>query len=374
MNQPADLGRSRWLSSFEPFRVIGLSCFLALCVPIGALEVAEAQTPRIGALRAESSVQLEIARERVDLECEEHGERDLNCRVRLEWILHNGGAEIVQPRLRMSWDGEPQGVVVKADDAVLANEIPRLRPIALVVAPGEDVVLSIEATQPLRDYLGSGGHRDAVDAIDGLFARHPLLAMRWELRKLGLVWTRASALSFTRVGPTVFEFALPTDWQTRFDSDAPIRRTGTEAVYEPSDERVAQISFGLELSKGIHTDLVRHGGPHLALGGTFDQGFRGRIGYDMGLGEWMILSLSGDTDFAHQGVIAPLVEVASNSLGPLPSAALGVGAPIQVAPYVLGGIRVEVSLTFIVIGVVATLDYWPQESRAQLSILGRLSL
>jgi hypothetical protein len=131
---------------------------------------------------------------------------------------------------------------------------------------------------------------------------------------------------------------------------------------------------GIELTRGIHTDLLRHGGPFIALGGTFDRGFRGRVGYELGIGELVLLEVALDSDFQQQVVIAPLIEIASYSLLLLPSLSLGAGVPIQVAPDVRAGVRFEASATFYSLAFVASIDVWPVDGSWQLSLLGRAGL
>lgn len=119
---------------------------------------------------------------------------------------------------------------------------------------------------------------------------------------------------------------------------------------------------------------VFNGGPFVAVGASFERGFRLRVGYDVGFfNPYLLASLSAETGFDDL-VIAALFEVASPQVAYLlPTLSLGVGLPIRVTPVAEVGFRVELSLGLIV-AFVATFDHYPGDNRTEVALFGRVSL
>ncbi len=126
---------------------------------------------------------------------------------------------------------------------------------------------------------------------------------------------------------------------------------------------------------------VRHGGPFVGLGGTFDRGFRGRLGYELGFGELVVLSVAVDSDFIDWVVVGALLELATPSFVFPPSLSAGVGFAYRMAvsnaldlPRTSAGLRLEVGAVFAVVGITASFDYFPDDAAFTSSLLGRLSI
>ena len=126
--------------------------------------------------------------------------------------------------------------------------------------------------------------------------------------------------------------------------------------------------------------LVNPGGVQLALGSSLgaEARFRARLGYQLGTGPWLLHSLSLETDFRDQLVVTPLIQGASPQLLLIPSAGLGLGVPLRVAPTFRPGARVLVDLHFFLLGVVFTWDYFPAYGKdpalSQLTLMGQVAL
>ena len=346
---------------------------------VGTVASAAAQGNRPGSLRAAAATVVAVESERIDLVCMPgEDENALLCELRVVWTLHNPTEAAASAAIVFNWPFDaPLTVRVGGGDV---GEPPLVRPLSVLVAAGQSSEVELSATVRLTTpYLGTGSAIPTpLSQHDALSARHPLLSTPWEIAARGMAWVRPDDLRFASVGPTHVHVVLPPGW-TAVDALHEASEDGQRVFVHQTPERNAPRVLGLHFSRGSRGEIVRHGGPFLGLGGTVDQGIRFRVGYEIGWGEFVLTSISLDTDFQHQVVITPLVEIASWSMIILPSMAIGVGVPIQAARGLMAprsdvGIRFEASATLYAIGVVADLDVWPADAGWQLSVLGRLGL
>ncbi|AKF10253.1 hypothetical protein DB32_007402 [Sandaracinus amylolyticus] len=337
--------------------------------------VAEAQYDRTGSLRAANTTQVAVAREEVELDCTAGAPDELECALHVTWTLENTSETAQTPQIVFSWPHEAEARLT-VEGAEIA-ELPTIRPLTVVVAPGSTTTVELRATLTLDwNYVaGESGVQGPLESLDALYARHPLLATPWVRVRRGFVWVRPDDLRFASIGPTHVRVRVPEGWHPGAD----LRATDEARVltYESPRENAPR-RIGMELTRGSRGDFFRHGGPFLALGGTIDAGVRGRVGYEIGLGEFVLVSVAVDTDFEEQAIVTPQVELASWGMVLIPSLSLGVGVPVRVTstedhPSTVG-IRIESSATFFAAAFVATLDVWPGEGDFALSILGRVGL
>lgn len=106
-----------------------------------------------------------------------------------------------------------------------------------------------------------------------------------------------------------------------------------------------------------------HGGPFFGAGAAFSFGavsgtsFRARLGYEIAAPEFLFISLALETDFVRYHTVVPVVHVASEGLLTfIPSASLGVGVPIDLAPSARAGVRLQVTVHWPFFGVVFAAD------------------
>lgn len=340
----------------------------------------------MGHLDAGGTTDLDIAREEVTLDCAADGERELICSIVARWEIVNDADLARTPDLGLGWIGEPTDLEVRIADAVLATELPRHRRLRIIVPAHERVVLEVRGRQRLFPYAGTGPGWDIpppLDPHDALAARHPLLAARWEIVRRGFPWRRASPIHFGGVGPTTIRIRIrgAEEWQPSVHADHPATESIEDGArvftWSPAEgDRAVARAIGVELSRGIHTETLRHGGPFLALGATVGGEFRGRLGYEIGLGEWVLVSVAADTDFVREAVVAPLLEIASYSMLVAPSVSIGAGVPIRLAPYTRVGLRIEASATFFAVAFVASLDVYPDDVQYPWAVhlFGRVGL
>jgi hypothetical protein len=335
--------------------------------------LARAESIRIGSLRATSSSGTELVSERLLLECSENTPNQLECSLRVQWELRHSSSEARTANILFTWPHDLDAELVLAGTSL--DELPRLRPLAIVVPPQTSVILELRATLLLeRDFAGALGG-GLLTELDPLAARHPILGESWQSASRGFVWIRPDDLRFASVGPTSIEVRVPDGWF----GGADLKSSADARVFTySSSEGSAHRDVTLQLSRGSRHGFIRHGGPFLAFGGTIDEGIRARLGYTVAFGEFVLASLAVDSDFERQVIITPQVEIASWSMVLIPSLSLGLGVPIRVTEHEMYartvGLRVEASATFLALGFVATLDIWPATESYQITLLGRIGL
>ncbi|MDQ3030852.1 MAG: hypothetical protein M3Y87_00410 [Myxococcota bacterium] len=340
---------------------------------------ARADYDRTGSLRAASTTRVELAREHVALACDPvAGTPDeLDCALHVRWELRNSTEEALTANILLTWPHETAAQLTVAGAAIA--ELPTLRPVTVIVAPGASTNVELRATLRLAwNFVGGNGIPGPLESLDALHARHPLLSQGWQTVRRGFVWVRPDDLRFASVGRTTARVRLPDGWYGGGDLRDSGEREGGARIYTyESPEETPGRYVALELSRG-NRDFLRHGGPFLALGGTIDAGFRGRLGYEIGIEEFVLVSIAIESDFDRQVIVTPQVEVASWGMVLIPSLSLGVGVPIRVTNDVLypstAGLRIEASATFFAVAFVATLDVWPNDGTYQLTLLGRIGL
>lgn len=130
--------------------------------------------------------------------------------------------------------------------------------------------------------------------------------------------------------------------------------------------------FGFEAEAPPFTN----GGPLLGLGGG--SGFLVRFGYDVARKPWFLCQLAVDTNLRDRVVVAPALVLAAPALLFLPSVGAGFGLPVQLAPEVRVGARLQLDLMLYAVGFVASVDLFPasgaQAGKAQVALLGQLGL
>ncbi len=336
----------------------------------------------MGALRASARSDAAVAAERITLDCTSTGAPDaLSCALRVEWALTNATDDATTAALVFSWPDDSTPTVSVAD--AILPEAPTLRPVQVLVPPHGTVTVALEATLELdTPYLGvESGIPNPLTAVDPLHARHPLLSSAWESAVRGFAWTRPDDLRFASVGPTTVRARVPSTWHEggalRAAESTPGHR---QLTYDPP-AREPPGRIGIAFGRGERGELLRQGGPFVALGASlnvgrpsFEEGFRARAGYTFGLHEFVLVSLSAESDFRSQVLVTPTVELASWGMIVVPSLSLGVGLPIQLAPTPRPGVRFEASATLYSVGFVASLDLWPDDGTTQLMLLGRIGL
>ncbi len=142
-------------------------------------------------------------------------------------------------------------------------------------------------------------------------------------------------------------------------------------------EEVDELNLELRLPPRI----FYNGGILAGIGGNLDDsgGLRARFGYEIAAPEWLLFSLSVDTNFKDDVVLTPTFEAATPSLLFLPSLGLGVGMPVRLVEERRVGVRVQLSVHWPVLGWVTSFDIFPGQGfseprRFQVSMLAQIGL
>jgi len=326
--------------------------------PIPETDILDAQA-RFGALRASPAVSdVRVERESVSMRCEREVESFLSCEMVATWTLVSRGERTFQLYASAPGFGE---VLLSSGDA--SSDAPQLHALDMHVTQG----MSVEVT--LRGVV----HLRATDINkDALRARHILLQSSLNGRHGTITFTRAVSRTFEHVPENIQVVSqIPAEHSLEV-LDIAADSTGAITLTPRELGARANLPFRVEESGGF--EIIRHGGPFIGIGGTFDQGFRGRIGYEIGFGEFVILAAHADADFERTVTLGAVLEFATPSYVIPPSFSVGAGFAYRLEPQVSAGLRLEVGAVFEVLGIVGSFDYFPDDGAFTSSLLGRLSI
>lgn len=121
--------------------------------------------------------------------------------------------------------------------------------------------------------------------------------------------------------------------------------------------------------------FVRHGGPVLGLGANTD-GLLFRLGYELGIGEWLFVQAGVETDFRTRSVTVVTLEAALPSpLYLVPSLSAGAGVAVRGGDRRAAALRLMVGASMMMgAGVNAIVDLYPRSKAVEIRLMGRLSL
>jgi hypothetical protein len=231
---------------------------------------------------------------------------------------------------------------------------------AFEVAPRQTRSIELRAVRHLRAEGGS------AFLIDALSARHVAVARprRSAALELRLVIPEAS-----HDGSAVaVSIDAPEGWSTYAEAGA-TRVDGPGAITVPPAEIVR-----VQLRHDEPEWSLRNGGPVLGLGGTLDGRFLLHIGYELGLGDFLVGGLTIGTDVREQLDLALVIEGALPMLFVLPSLSVGLGLVVRALPDPRAGMRIELGATLAPIGFVAKLDHWPGDGAWDAALFARISV
>ena len=368
----------RWLPVF-------VLAFLAL-VPTSA-QAQPAQGVRIGAVRSMTPLALAITREEVDLDCQPQDGDDgaMRCDVRIRITFSNPGPELVAAPLLFTAE-HTDGVTIGEPGVVSATAAPLLRPLTFPIPAGGERTIELHATVELVR-ANSG----MVGTTDPLHARHPLVATATTGHERTFIYARPVAGHFESVPDQVTLRVRVPDGHYLDTSAGGWTVEGTPherlvTVRMPRDVRNVNLPISIRAGSP-EMAIIRNGGPFLAFGAAIGDGrattFRGRLGYEIGFIDWILVSVAVETDFSRVVELAVMLEAASPSFVFPPSFSIGVGLPIRVwgdprviptIPSPTVGVRLAGGATFLAVGFEALFDYWPADGNWSLGLLGRIGL
>lgn len=209
-----------------------------------------------------------------------------------------------------------------------------------------------------------------------IYARHLLFSPRFGKHVYAFrypLWTRGKLQGNPRIR---VEVTYPAGYRAKLNGGVlgwRESRRGAAVVLSRSFQASEREALEIELeppavvvgNRGVLLGLGR------SLGVLGEPGrVRGRIGYEVAAPDWLMYSLTADTDFNRRFIVTPLVEAATPSdiggcFGLLPSLGVGAGAPIQIGPDVRAGVRLQGDLHFMFLGFVTSVDIYPRMGDAK---------
>lgn len=258
---------------------------------------------------------------------------------------------------------------------------------SLSLEPGASAALVAEGRLEPERYFRPSYSQPA------LWARHPVLGSPVHRTHAFHVQYEVAPIRSWAAGAPPPRISLTLTVPRQWDTLVSLRRPGGDeasrhlapspgVTRERGDERVHEVELDsaqvdtLELDLQLPRRTLRHGGPFVALGGALGPsgGLRARLGYEVAAPEWLLWSVTGETDFSRLLQFAAVAEAATELLLIIPSVSVGLGVPVRVLPERQVGARAQVSLQWPYVGFVASLDVFPFAADVlQVSLLGRAS-
>ncbi|MDY7230997.1 hypothetical protein [Hyalangium rubrum] len=380
-------------------RLASFFCLL-VAVPAAANVAASTRMPAAFTLSPGTArTRSEVLGEELSFDCS-GAEREEACRFEARYRLRNGTSEaevidaaflgIRVSEVRVAFDGEPLPVaegqadppesVLDTGDAAqapLAHEeaLERLASTSverfgftLTLPPargGELVVRGVVRLE--RRFLPSGYEWPAVQSRHVLLSSEAWRATHWDIDYLlGPIrtWAGNPELHVTVRFPSAWEVGSSPDASARTQPEATgwqVRREGAHAVAERRFEAASAPEwFNIALTQRKSWWIP--GGVQLGVGAQLGEGsrFMARLGYQLAAPKSFLHSLSVETDFREQLVLAPLTQYATPQILIIPSLGLGVGVPVQVLPEARPGLRLLVDLHFGPVGAALSWDHYPR--------------
>jgi hypothetical protein len=333
--------------------------------------------PRFGALRGRAETALLVSHEVVELDCSPTGESTLDCDVTSTVTLTNPDATDITIPVSVSIERTTPFTITGADGSEV--DAPTVRPLEVVVAANgtHDVVIHghVQLTgRPQGAGFGS--------SIDGLSARHPLLATAIHHEQRRVLYTRPVRRHFASLGPVEVIAHLPPGWRLA-SSTARFTATNDGDEHVLSSDGIAPQAgvndVEISLEEGSGPDALRFGGPYVALGATDDTSnaqwnFRGRVGIEMGILDILVLGASIESNFRDQAAVAALIEATTWSMVLPPALSAGLGPIFQLFGPRNAGLRLAAGAAFYSVGFDATFDVFPADGHWEITLAGRAGL
>jgi hypothetical protein len=352
---------------------------IALATAAPALAQPRQETaPRFGALRTRAETPLEVRREVVDLRCDLAGESTLDCDVTATITFANGSASDVTTAMSVTIERSTPFTMTSSDGHEV--EAPTVRPLDVTLAPGAEQTITLNGHLEMAAPHSNGG---LGGAIDGLAARHPLLATQIHHEVRRLLYSRPVRRDFVSLGRIELHAHLPEGWTLRSpDERFQDTHEGTEHTLvrdAAAQDAAAAADVEITLESGDGPDPVRHGGPFIAIGAEVDPAsgpwsFRGRIGYELGILDILVIGASIESNFRDQAAIAALVEITTWSMVVPPALSAGIGPVFDLFGQRNAGMRLAASASIYSVGFDATFDVFPTDGHWEITLAGRAGL
>jgi hypothetical protein len=390
---------------------LGLSIVLVLsCVATAAhANIAAAPPNKVATLTGATpeKTPLVVEREKLVFHCKEGGAGVPLCRFRAEYTIHNPTLAPVDqvaafvglraPNISVTVDGRDATVVLSDDDRA------RIEPLALspeerdepgpanlqgmrfVIAPGaQSTVVATGYTLP-----GPDGRLREGYSLSGNRARHLVLGHDSDTDRsitYAFDYLVTPIHTWSHVGDIDVEIHFDDSWDLDVSLDTPTGVIRAGALTDHEDTKIVRLhTTGSEQAQRLRMRFavepwpIYNGGPFVGLGAEVigPDAFRIRGGYEIAAPEYLVHSLSVDTNFDNHVVLTPAVE----ALTPvfvffIPSFGVGAGVPVRILPDVRVGIRGQLTVGWPVVAFALSIDHYPGTTgpgSTDLTLLGRAS-
>ena len=315
---------------------IALGVAAALCVS----SVARASPPPrpviVEAPQPNRATSAEVAQESVGIACDKTKRDTHTCTVEATYVYHNPTDETIELTVCQS------------------------QCTAFVLAPGASKTHVVKSTavlrkQPLRPF-----------ALLPLAVRHPVLAEDTLADMPTLVYVMSAPKVWANVVTPDLTICAASNFQPVGDA--------WERLEEGCSRWRGHASGATSVSIALRYDqILRWGGPFIAVGGTRDEGITLRGGYEFGLGNFVLNSVSVESDFDERLTAGAVVEGALPTFMFVPSVGLGAGTVVDIRPRARVGTRLQVS-TSLFATFVGLFDYFPSDRDWRISLMAQVGL
>ena len=232
----------------------------------------------------------------------------------------------------------------------------------LIIEPEQELRIRVEGhVRPGKRFVPPHISSGAV------LSRHPLLGTSMAAREYDLSYLVAPIRTWGSVGLIRVTMRHPASWEVELNVDGlngkQDDRTRTERETNIVELTLNDSADLLHLHVTLPSPVFRNGGVLLGVGGKVgnSRGLRARLGYEVAAPGWLFHGITLDTDFSDDLVVTPTWEAATSGapIAFIPSVALGLGAPVQIRPELTAGVRIQLTLQWLLIGLVASFDIYP---------------
>lgn len=374
-------GRAVWSGPVRrtSFFRLSIALLVGLTFPgLGHAQPRQETAPRFGALRTPTETALDVRRELVELTCDLAGASTLDCDVTVTITIGNPGTEPITAPMSVTIERVAPFTMTAEDGSEI--EAPTIRPLDVVIAPGAERSLTLHGHLEMAPPHSPGG---LGGSMDGLAARHPLLATQIHHEVRRLLYTRPVPRDFASRGQIEIRAHLPEGWMLRTpDERFHATHEGDEHSLVRDDAAAdarAAADVEITLEEGDGPDPVRHGGPFIAIGAEIDPAlgpwnFRGRFGYELGILDILVLGASIESNFRDQAAVAVLIEATTWSMVVPPALSAGIGPVFQLFGPRNAGMRLAAGAAIYSVGFDATFDVFPGDGHWEITLAGRAGL
>ena len=312
---------------------------------------------------------LRIESQQVALDCHENAARDrLTCAADVRYVIRNSSRMPAEEKLMLAVGTSVSDLHVDVDGTVESTDEAGRRLLTLTVPPGGRAGIRVRgrtrrnSSTPEEDPLWT--------LFPALRARHPIASDHYTHRGYLLSAGGARFLEHDTIGVSRIRAPGLSLVDPRGDELRPVG----DGWYESRD-----YGFSGTARRSNTETAFWNGGPVLGIGAGRDEygspRFRGRLAWELGIGELFVGALGVESDLEQLLCFAASIGVATPFFAYfVPSFEARIGAVVDVLPSPRAGLRLVAALGAWFVGLEAAFDIFPQQDLWRFALSGRLSL